>query len=156
VNIQDTRAHYMVLAKCVAAFSPDRDTKVGCVIVAEDKREILATGCNRFPEGLNTELEERYQRPEKYKYTEHAERVAIYYAAKHGVALQDSTLYLSYHPCGDCARAIIQAGIQEVVCHAPVWGNEKWDEELRLGALLLSEAGVAVVYVPAEEVPSGT
>ena len=59
----------------------------------------------------------RWKSPEKYQWTEHAERNAIYNAARNGVALEGARLYLNWGgcPCSDCARAIIQVGIQEVI-----------------------------------------
>jgi len=46
---------------------------------------------------------------------EHAERNAIYNAARHGTQMEGCTLYVELLPCMDCARAIVQAGIREVV-----------------------------------------
>ena len=56
-------------------------------------------------------------RPEKYKWIEHAERNAVYNAARMGAALAGCTAYLNWEPspCSDCCRAFIQAGITTVV-----------------------------------------
>ena len=58
---------------------------------------------------------ERRQRPEKYLWTEHAERNAFYNAARIGVSLKNGTLYVNRVPCPDCARGVVQAGISQVV-----------------------------------------
>ena len=66
----------------VAEWSKDRSTKVGCVVIGPD-REVRSMGYNGFPRGINDEIERRHARPDKY--TEHAERNAIYNAARVGV-----------------------------------------------------------------------
>ena len=108
--------YFINIAEQVKEKSKDINTQIGAVIVGKDK-EILTTGYNSFPRGLNDELPERQERPEKYFWFEHAERNAIYNAARIGVSLKESTVYLtSGLPCMDCARGLIQAGVKKVVC----------------------------------------
>src|SRR5678816_3286831 len=76
----------------IATWSKDRSTKVGCVIVGPS-REIRSTGYNGFPRGVNDDVDERHARPMKYAYCEHAERNAIYNAARVGIPLEGCTLY---------------------------------------------------------------
>jgi dCMP deaminase len=45
----------------------------------------------------------------------HAEANAIAYSARHGVSLEDATLYTTLSPCYACAQLIISAGLQRVV-----------------------------------------
>jgi dCMP deaminase len=106
--------YFMSLAVTVSAASKDRSTKVGCVVVGPDN-EIRSTGFNGFPRGVNDNAPERHERPAKYLWTEHAERNAIYNAARMGTALKHCRLYCTFAPCMDCARAIVQAGICEVI-----------------------------------------
>lgn len=64
-------------------------------------------------------IEERWnKRPEKYRWVEHAERNAIYQAARHGFSTVGATMYFNTTglPCSDCTRAVIQAGVTELVC----------------------------------------
>lgn len=68
---------------------------------------------------------------------EHAERNAIAFAARHGVALKGSTMYVTHMPCASCAMSIINAGIDEVVY--------KYPYRLVDGVHLLEQAGVAVI-----------
>ena len=63
-------------------------------------------------------------RPEKYDWIEHAERNAIYAAAREGRKLMGATMYLNKFPCVECARAIAQTGITELY-HG---GHEGWDD----------------------------
>ena len=97
--------YFMGLAVQAATLSKDESTKLGCVIVGPD-REIRATGYNSFPRGVNDDRPERQGRPLKYKWFEHAERNAIYNAARVGVSLKGCVLYCAWPPCTDCARGI--------------------------------------------------
>ena len=73
--------YFLSIAEQVKLKSKDRNTQIGAVIVGEDN-EILSTGYNSFPRGLNDDLDDRQNRPEKYFWFEHAERNAIYNAAR--------------------------------------------------------------------------
>ncbi len=90
----DWTDYFINIAEQVKEKSKDINTKIGTVIVGKDK-EILSTGYNSFPRGLNDELDERQERPEKYFWFEHSERNAIYNAARIGVSLKESTAYLT-------------------------------------------------------------
>lgn len=139
--------NYVELAEYVAQWSKDRSTKVGAVIVKDNR--VVSTGYNGFPSGFNDDVDERHSRPAKYAYTEHAERNAIYTAAKEGIGLKDSTMYLSWSPCSDCARAIIQSGISKIVVrkeHFP-GKDAQWDDSIAKGLEMLLECGVEVKYI---------
>jgi dCMP deaminase len=68
------------LARAAAAASDDRATQVGCAIVTTSGELIQAA--NGFPAGIDRTIEARHARPEKYLWIEHAERNAIYRAAR--------------------------------------------------------------------------
>ena len=106
--------YYIEGAKWVATKSKDESTKVGCILVS-DSNEVLSTGFNGFPRNCNDDVPERHERPLKYDWFEHAERNAVYNAARNGVMLLGSTAYVTHPPCKDCARGLIQAGIKEVI-----------------------------------------
>ncbi len=114
---------FMELARHIGQWSKDRSFGVGCVIVGPD-REIRSTGYNGFPREVDDNVEERHERPAKYAWTEHAERNAIYNAARMGTALKGCTMYVPWYPCMDCARAIIQSGISWLVCEQPDWNDK--------------------------------
>ncbi len=112
---------YMTLCYLIAMRSPDDSTKVGCVITTKDHVPV-AMGYNGLPRGIEKteELNKILQkRPDKYFYYEHAERNAIYNAGRIGVRMEDlgHTMYISWIPCADCARAILQEGVKELVIH---------------------------------------
>jgi len=53
----------------------------------------------------------------KYQYIEHCERNAFYNAGREGKSCIGAKIYVNWLPCADCARAIIQEGISEVIVH---------------------------------------
>lgn len=107
---------FVLQAALIAQKSKDPSTKVGCIIVNEDN-VILSTGFNGFPRGIDENDMSRWKRPEKYYWIEHAERNAIFNAARVGVSLNGARAYLNWEPkpCADCTRALIQAGVREVI-----------------------------------------
>ncbi len=130
----------------VAARSKDPNTKLGCVIVGP-AHEIRTTGYNSFPRGIRDDVPERLVRPTKYLWIEHAERNAICNAARCGTPLDGCTLYVEIMPCMDCARAIVQAGIREVIVsqsRMAEYSSDYYDEHFGNSEVLFSEAGVVV------------
>ena len=106
-----------------------------------------AQGCNCFPRGVSANVEARHHRPEKYFWFEHAERNAIYAAARAGIPLDGCRAYLPWFPCMDCARALVQAGIVELIATRPDVGDPKWGEDFKRVERLLAEAGVDLRFV---------
>jgi dCMP deaminase len=139
-------SRFLLLAQVVGNWSKDDSRKVGCIIVGPE-RDIRATGFNGFPRGVDDDVPERRERPAKYLWTEHAERNAIYNAARTGVPLAGCTAYLPWFPCMDCARAIAQSGIKTLVCgQRPDLNDPKWGGDFRSVPDLLSEAGVELRF----------
>ena len=139
--------YFIEMADHVATKSKDRSTKVGAVIVGKPNI-VLSTGFNGFPMGVDDDNEWRHDRPQKYLYTEHAERNAIFFAARHGISLAGGTMYMNGGglPCADCTRAIIQAGIVEVVVRdKPFEGKGKlWAEHDKAASEMFAEAGIKI------------
>ena len=121
--------YFYNIAQQVKEKSKDERTKVGAVIVGKDK-EIVSTGYNSYPRGIVDNRPERQERPEKYFWFEHAERNAIYNAARIGVSTKGCTMYLTCGiPCADCARGIINAGISRIfVTRAQGPSSQKWHD----------------------------
>lgn len=139
--------YFLNLLPAVAEASKDQSTKVGAIIVGQND-EIRSTGFNGFPRGINDDSPERHERPEKYLWFEHAERNAIYNAARHGTALDGTRIYVSAIPCMDCARGIIQAGIREVVCsEATPEFTERWKEQITRTKIMFGEAGIKLTVI---------
>jgi dCMP deaminase len=138
--------YFLRIAEVVSEKSRDKYTKVGCVVVGEDNG-ILSTGYNGIPRHCNDDVEERNERPEKYLWFEHAERNAIYHAAKNGIALEGASIFCTAPPCVDCARGIIQTGIVKVVYKRSndFVDRADWKENMEKAETMLREAGVNVV-----------
>ena len=141
--------YFLEIADVVAKKSKDQSTKIGCVIVGPNN-EIRSTGYNSFPRGIRDSLPERHERPEKYLWIEHAERNAIYNAARCGTSLEGCRIYVRAIPCMDCARAIVQSGLVEVCYPKPDWKSEfakRWEEQWERTLTLFNEAGVKLRHV---------
>ena len=133
--------YFSKMAEHAASLSKDESTKVGCVLVGQD-RNVLSTGFNGMPMGVDDNQAWRHERPMKYHYFEHAERNAIYLAARAGTALKGSTAYIHpWPPCPDCARALIQAGVVRVFVNE-LDVPKRWEGLCLVGADMLREAGV--------------
>jgi dCMP deaminase len=139
----------MQLAIHVATWSKDRSTKVGCIIVGPGN-EIRAIGYNGFVRGIDDDVDGRHNRPAKYLWTEHAERNAIYSAAMSGIAIKGCRMYLPWFPCMDCARAIVQSGLVELVAFQPDLKDAKWGTDFTSAIEMMDEAKVLVRFVTIE------
>jgi dCMP deaminase len=137
-----TNKDFIKIAERYAEASPDPSRKTGCVLTRFmiGKEWMMHYGINTFPSGVTPRLE----RPEKYTFIEHAERNAIYKCARSGTPIEGATIYLTWFPCVECARAIVCAGIKKLVGYEPDW------EEQRYGFIeartILQEGGVEIVF----------
>jgi dCMP deaminase len=134
---------FLELAAHIAGWSKDPSTKVGCIVVGED-REIRSTGFNGFPRGIEDDAERLENREFKYPLICHAEENAIMHAARVGVSLRGCTAYVTWPPCTRCARSLIQAGIVEVVYPADCEVPERWEKDFNMSSGMMDEAGVKV------------
>jgi len=126
--------------------SDDLSTQNGAILVpAGDKSNLVVYGANHFPPGVEKTL---HRQRDKYRYTEHAERDAIYIAALRGTPTAGATLYVPWFACCDCARAIIMSGITQVVGHTDVMVRtpKRWWDEIAAADEMLEEAGVGRRY----------
>lgn len=141
--------YFMNMAYFAASLSKDISTHIGAIVV-DDEHLVVATGYNSFPSGINDSLMERQERPEKYFWFEHAERNAIYASARNGISLDGCTMYTMGIPCMDCARAVVQSGIKNVIVDLR-WDSDerkKWREHSERSVVLFDEAGVNLFGFP--------
>ena len=108
--------YFMGVALLSGERSKDPNSQVGACIVSEDNK-ILSIGYNGFPVGCSDddipwEREGEYI-DTKYPYVCHSELNAILNYT--GTTLKNSKIYVTLFPCNECAKAIIQAGIKEVI-----------------------------------------
>jgi dCMP deaminase len=129
-------------AKDVSLHSNDPSTKVGCVFFRDGI--IISEGYNSFPLGVH-ETNDRWQRPNKYVWVEHAERNAIYKAARTGVSLDGSVAVCTLFPCADCARAMIQVGVKKLIVKSPDMNDTQWG--FNVAQQMFSEVGVEIFQI---------
>ncbi len=128
--------YFMSITLQVAKRSTCDRARVGAIIVKD--RRILTTGYNGAPAGLPhcDEVGHLIVAGHCVR-TLHAEQNAIIQGALHGVSVAGSTLYVTHQPCLNCAKMIINAGIQRVV-----YAGHYPDEN---ALAFLDEAGVVLV-----------
>ena len=108
--------YFMGVAILSGLRSKDPNSQVGCCIVSQDNK-ILSMGYNGFPKGCSDDEfpwdREGDTLDTKYVYVAHSELNAILNYS--GGSLAGAKLYVSLFPCNECAKAIIQCGIKEVI-----------------------------------------
>lgn len=145
--------------------SPDPSTRNGAVLVNDDKvihrhemssngpdryttirGDVLAYGVNKFPNRIKITEGRLINKKTKYQLIVHAENGAIFNAARHGRAVNGSTLYCPFYACSECAKAIIQSGVKRVVGHAQLMAlaseHTAWTESIIEAWHMMHEAGV--------------
>lgn len=137
--------YFMQITELVSTRATCLRRKVGAIIVRD--RRILATGYNGPPENivhcderggcLRDELKIPSGQRMELSRAIHAEQNAIIQAAKMGISMQDSTLYVTTHPCFTCAKMLINAGIKEIIY------KDGYPDEFAMA--ILKEAGVEVI-----------
>ena len=142
---------FMRLAKEISTWSKDPSSKIGAVIV-NDERRILATGYNGFPRGIEDTEERLNDKEQKYPRIVHAELNALLGALYNGVSVKDATLYVYGLPvCADCTKSVIQSGIKRVIISMYSLDNKKWSEQWdRLSKPMFEEAQVSISYLNIE------
>ena len=108
--------YFMGIALMSAHRSKDPNTQVGACIVDQNNK-ILSIGYNGMPRGCNDD-EMPWEREgevldTKYAYVCHAELNAILNYS--GGSLEGAKMYVTLFPCNECAKAIIQCGIKEII-----------------------------------------
>ena len=141
---------WMEVAELFGTWSKDPSTKVGCVVIGSSN-QVLTQGFNGFPRGADDSYLRYRDRTVKYKWIEHAERNAIYNAARTGTSLMQATAYVPWFPCAECARAIAQSGITTVVTNNPSGYDKsfmvRWGQDFGVSCDILNETSVAIRYI---------
>jgi dCMP deaminase len=137
--------YFMGVSLLAAERSKDPSTQVGACIVSGDNR-ILSTGYNGFPQGCSDD-DFPWNRDEsvgetKYNFVVHAELNAILNAG--GKSLVGSRIFVSLFPCHECAKAIIQAGVKEVVYLSDKYNGTDSDNASKR---MLNAAGVKLTKI---------
>ncbi len=117
--------YFMGVSLLASMRSKDPSTQVGACIVSTDNK-ILSVGYNGFPRGCSDdefpwERSGDDQNQTKYPFVCHAELNAILNAG--GQNLSGSRIFVALFPCNECAKAIIQSGIREVIYISDKYSN---------------------------------
>jgi dCMP deaminase len=144
--------YFMEITRAVAKRATCDRGRSGCVI-ARDK-QVLVTGyvgsprgtphCDEVGHQLKKTTHEDGTQTEHCTRTTHAEQNAIVQAARLGISIDRGTLYCTMTPCATCAKIIINAGIQRVVCEKKYHAGAESEK-------LFSDVGVEVFYFSGEE-----
>jgi len=138
------RRELLQIAYREALCSPDPSTQNGAVLWSRDLAIPLAS-CNRFPRNV-VETTERWERPAKYYYIEHAERNVLFRAARYGISTVGTIMACPWATCAECARAIIECEVKTLVVHEQALSLTPafWSRSIEIGFQMLSEAGVGI------------
>lgn len=140
---------FIEMADLVASWSKDPSTKVGAVIVDQNKR-IISVGFNGYPKNIpDDDLDIREN---KYAKVLHAEKNAILFAKRD---LKDCEMFCTHIPCSQCASAIIQSDISTVITRKPSDDYmSRWSDSVKITEKMFSDASVHLIYIDdLKEVP---
>ena len=147
--------YFMGVALLAAQRSKDPSTQVGACIVSSEnscygKNVIISTGYNGFPIGCSDD-EYPWEREgecnsTKYPFVVHAELNAILNAQ--GKSLLGAKIYVALFPCNECAKAIIQSGIKEVIYLSDKY---KDTDGIKASKIMLDECGIKYTEYPEEK-----
>lgn len=132
---------FLRLAREISTYSKDPSTKVGAVITFG--KEIVSTGYNGFPAGVEDTPERLNDRALKYDLIIHGEINAILFAKRD---LFGATLYTyPFPPCVKCACIVTQVGIARIVTLPPTDEQRaRWGDSFERSYEVLGESGVLV------------
>lgn len=144
-------ARFINLAAEVGSWSKDPSSQVGAVIIRPD-RSVASVGFNGLPRGVSDDPARLADRDQKLLYTVHAELNAILAAREplHGCSI----VVYPFQPCAQCAAAIIQAGITEVICpeistrpEDMSTASTRWASSFHAARTMFHESGITVRWV---------
>ena len=143
-NAISWETYFMGIAHLSALRSKDPNTQVGAVIV-DQEHKVVSIGYNGFPKGCSDDEypweNEGSSLETKYVYVVHAELNAILNSPR---SVKGCSIYVSLFPCHECAKAIIQSGIQEIVYESDKYASS---ESVLASKRMLESAGVKMVQL---------
>ena len=130
------------LIEVVSNWSYDPSTKVGALVLPKNS-DVPILGWNGFPRKVK-DLPERYNdRKIKYELVVHAEMNAILNATRNGVNINEGTLYVSFIPCSNCAKAIAQTGINKIYYKpSPQEFLDRWKDSINISKMIFNESNI--------------
>lgn len=137
-------------------FSKDPNRKVACLMVKPGNFSVLAESWNGFVAGWSGDTAETWssQEAKSRAPVRHAERNAIDFSARNGVALEGAIAIVTYMPCRDCAASLAQVGISGIVTITPDFNHHRWGESFRDSYNLIQDLKLPILFLDPEEVIS--
>lgn len=135
---------FIDLATHIAQWSKDPSTKVGAVIV-DNERRVVSLGYNGLPRGVIDHDYILNNKELKLQVVKHAEENAILNSL---LRPSGCTIYVTHHPCASCAGSIVQSGITRVVFPSISLDNtfpERWKNSILLAQTIFKEAEIEVI-----------
>ena len=131
----DYDTYFMSIALLISSRSPSKKLKVGSIIVNNNR--ILSSGYNGFPEKTP---HVSIHRDNHEVNTIHSEINSICDAAKRGININNSTIYITHYPCLNCTKSIISAGIKKII----YLDDYKNDDVV---SILLLNSGIQIIKI---------
>lgn len=131
----DYDTYFMSIALLISSRSPSEKLKVGSIIVNNNR--ILSSGYNGFPEKTP---HVSIHRDNHEINTIHSEINSICDAAKRGININNSTIYITHYPCLNCTKSIISAGIKKII----YLDDYKNDDVV---SILLLNSGIQIIKI---------
>jgi dCMP deaminase len=144
------------MAHLIGSWSEDKSRQIGAVVVGEAK-EVRSIGFNGLPRRIAASVDARHSRDdgEKYYWFEHAERNAIYNAARAGISTLNCEIYSTLFPCSDCLRGIVQSGIIRLKTYLPPMEDKQFKRSFEVALEMAAEAGLEIeIFDPMQTDPS--
>lgn len=133
---------FLDLAGEIASWPKDPSTKVGCVLV-DDQRRVVGIGYNGFPRGVDDNKERYENRDLKYLMVQHAEANAILNAVGD---VSGTIAYVTHHPCSNCLGLLIQASVRSIVTNpTPAGLAERFKDSFSAAKMMAEEAGIEII-----------
>lgn len=149
--------YFMGVALLSSMRSKDPHNQIGACIVDEDSHRILSIGYNGLPRQMDDDLFDWNSTGEQTNilknikdfYVVHAERNAVLNYRGSMSDLEGKTLYVTWFPCTECTKEIIQVGIKKIV-YLRMYSKK---ELVEISNIMLHRAGVEIVeYNPDKEI----
>ena len=134
---------FMAQCHLLALRSTCTRLSVGTIIVRDNR--IIAGGYNGSISGGDHCIDHGcYVVDNHCVRTIHAEMNALLQCSKYGIPAAGATIYVTHFPCLQCAKALIQAGIERIFYATDYRNNE-------YALQLFEQSGVVVKHIPFEE-----
>lgn len=143
------KAHYTA-----RLFSKDPRKKVACIFVSPKSFATLAESWNGFVRGWSGDTPETWANREATLRApvRHAERNAIDFSARHGVALEGAICISTFMPCRECCASLAQVGVSAIITMRPNLAVTKWAESIQDSLSIIEDLKIPLMMLEPDEV----